>query len=384
MTTSAISWLPTLFGAALLLLIAFRARRLARSGRRGLLSPAWLLVFCLGAIPVLFLACADDVYAIYLRLRGFTAAEEWDVRAPPSVYATFTIAMSVLAAGAALTMILAHARHGAACKRCLHPLLPEQETCPECGTTALQGTPCSRLDALSVRWPILGLMLESIAILPPLGLLVGLSLAFIPVPRIHQYSSMLTPKMHGLGYSGAEQAHVLYELSVARSWAPWLPWPGLQFDRRLAVRWIVPLNELAAFVTGSWSDMDDPPYDPADFVDRVLVLRDAADLTEFVAALAGSTMPVDGQADCAAYAKLLLEHCFSVPAEETERAIAAVPSTDALRQRIALHAKPPSDWNLAHESSNTPAARDPAERTILLPMLIGLAGAVVLFWPRRA
>lgn len=349
-----------------------------------MLLPTWVVAGSLFAINALFFACADDAYGVYLWLRGAFSADnlpaeevrssagEWHVEASRRAFFAVTLAVGALGVLAFAAIGLSRTTLGPRCAGCLHLLLPNQDACPECGLRR-QTEECSRLDAISARWPILGLLVETVGALPLLGLFIALALAFAPVPRTHAYEELQTIELPAKGI-GSQFVHLVVGNSIERSWAPWLPWPGFEGHRSLRVRLIIGLDDDAAFDRAMWSTLDEPTNDPSRYWDRAMDLADATDFGLLLAVIADSPIPKEIHSDCAFAIRMELAGFLRTPWAELERQLEL-----AQFGKTTLHKVP----GTGQRWREVPWRRDSAARTLLIPGLIGLGAGLVAIWPRE-
>lgn len=365
-------WISTLIGACALIGIAALARRIPRGGAHGLLYPTWVLVSSLFALYALFFACADDVYGVYLWIRGEPSADEWYVEASRRSFFAVAIAIGALGLIAAIAIDLSRSMRGAMCTRCLHQLLPTQQVCPECGSPQ-QKNACSRLDVLCARRPTVGLLLELAGALPTIGLFVAIATALVPVPRLHDYQSMDEIELPE-NQAHSTYAHLLTGYTIERAWAPWLPWPGLHGRRSMRVRIIMSLRESSAFDRSCWSSLTQPQSDPQDYWDRSIELTDPASFERFLTMICESPMPREVHALCAAGVAADMAGYLHSSWAELEDAMA--------RAQITSLKKTSGRW-ATNRWLDHPIARDPALRTLVIPSAIGLCAGLIAVWPRK-
>lgn len=85
----------------------------------------------------------------------------------------------------------------------------------------------SRLDAICARSPTLGFVVELTGVLPFIGFFIALAVAFVPIPRKHDYEDFQQIQLPSVNGS-MEFMHLVIGNSIERAWAPWLPWTGFR------------------------------------------------------------------------------------------------------------------------------------------------------------
>ena len=219
-------WLTTLVAACILVALAILARKIPRRGPRRMLLPAWTLIGSLFGGYWLFFACADDVYGVYRWILSLISVDEsrdgfsqsanaWRVEASRRDFIAVALAMRAVGVIALATLGLSRASRGALCMRCLYRLLPGQSICPECGLVR-EAQECSRLDAICARSPALGFVVELTGVLPFIGFFIALAVAFVPIPRKHDYEDFQQIQLPSVNGS-MEFMHVVIGNSIERA-----------------------------------------------------------------------------------------------------------------------------------------------------------------------
>lgn len=345
---------------------------------------------------------ADEAYCVYLTLRGETvySRSRWTDASPRAVVAILgTIGLIALAASIARD--LAQARFGNNCPRCAHLLLEAQSHCPECGTARADSPsgPCSRLDALAARRPLLAMLLEFGNVAIVLGAFMALAVALLPVARtctqtetrgIAETNKRKLARRTGIeaAITGSDQDSVVAHAEVSSvtdtSWAPLLPKPGWVFGREIRVR-------ISMQTAPDDAPRDNPSLDSRyrHFEDFSLTARidSVASYREFIAQL--DTAPLR-DVDCShlrRYLEVLMTDFLEADPSDVPGSPPPEPTTSQPARsggfRNGFDPYGGMSWPQQYRDNPLSESRDPFLQTLVIPMVAAVFPTLVLFWPRR-